>query len=140
MSVPNTTLALALREGGFASAPTPQVPESLAPHLELREVNLPALGPGQVLVEVALSPVNPSDLFFVQGGYGQPRVQGNAAGFEGAQGHERRCQGEGQLPGGVGAGVVHSEAAGDPEAQPRGVVGGGEAGGEVVVAVGGWGG
>lgn len=83
MSTPNTTMALALREGGFASAPTPQVPESLAPHLELREVTLPALGPGQVLVEVSLSPVNPSDLFFVQGGYGQPRVQGNAAGFEG---------------------------------------------------------
>ncbi|MFN4100561.1 MAG: zinc-binding dehydrogenase [Pararhodobacter sp.] len=84
MTIPATTLALALREGGFAPAPTPQVPLSLEPFLELREVPLPALKPGQVLVEVALTPVNPSDLFFVQGGYGQPRVQGQAAGFEGA--------------------------------------------------------
>lgn len=83
MTTPTTTRALALREGGFAAAPTPQVPESLAPFLELREVALPALKPGQVLIEVSLSPVNPSDLFFVQGGYGQPRVQGQAAGFEG---------------------------------------------------------
>jgi NADPH:quinone reductase-like Zn-dependent oxidoreductase len=51
--------------------------------LELTEVALPAPAPGQVVIEVILSPVNPSDLFFVQGGYGQPRVQGQAAGFEG---------------------------------------------------------
>jgi len=80
---PATTLALSLREGGFASAPTPQTPDSLTPHLELTEVALPAPAPGQVVIEVILSPVNPSDLFFVQGGYGQPRVQGQAAGFEG---------------------------------------------------------
>ena len=83
MTHPMTTTALALREGGFAKAPTPQVPDSLAPYLELREVALPPLAAGQVLIEVILSPVNPSDLFFVQGGYGQPRVQGQAAGFEG---------------------------------------------------------
>lgn len=82
-AIPATTLALALREGGFAAGPTPQVPATLEPFLELREVPLPALKPGQVLVEVIQSPVNPSDLFFVQGGYGQPRVQGQAAGFEG---------------------------------------------------------
>ncbi len=83
MTPPTNTLALALREGGFAAAPTPQVPASLAPYLALREVPLPAPGPGQVVIAVILSPVNPSDLFFVQGGYGQPRVQGQAAGFEG---------------------------------------------------------
>lgn len=83
MTLPRTTLALALRDGGYAAAPTPQVPARMADHLELREVALPALAPGQVLVQVGMSPVNPSDLFFVQGGYGQPRVQGQAAGFEG---------------------------------------------------------
>jgi NADPH:quinone reductase-like Zn-dependent oxidoreductase len=83
MTQPTTTLALCLREGGFAAAPTPQVPASLAAHLELAEVALPAPAAGQVVIEVGLSPVNPSDLFFVQGGYGQPRVQGQAAGFEG---------------------------------------------------------
>lgn len=82
-SHPTTTLALALREGGFAAGPVPQIPASLAPYLTLAEVALPALKPGQVLIEVALSPVNPSDLFFIQGGYGQPRTAGQAAGFEG---------------------------------------------------------
>ena len=35
MTTPTTTRALALREGGFASSPMPQVPDSLAPFLEL---------------------------------------------------------------------------------------------------------
>jgi NADPH:quinone reductase-like Zn-dependent oxidoreductase len=82
-SLPQTTLALSLREGGYATRPMPQVPDSLAPFLALAEVPLPALAPGQVLVEVIKAPVNPSDLFFIQGNYGQPRTQGNAAGFEG---------------------------------------------------------
>ncbi len=77
------TQALALREGGFARGPRPQVPEDLHAHLELREVTLPELGAGQVLVVVILSPVNPSDFFYLQGAYGQPRQQGQAAGFEG---------------------------------------------------------
>lgn len=81
--MPDRTLALTLRAGGFAAGPVPQVPDSLIPHLALAEVPLPALKPGQVLIRVALSPVNPSDLFFVQGGYGQPRVQDAPAGFEG---------------------------------------------------------
>ena len=81
--LPDRTRALILRHGGFAAGPVPQVPDSLAPHLELAEVALPPLRAGQVLIRVALSPVNPSDLFFVQGGYGQPRTAGAPAGFEG---------------------------------------------------------
>ncbi|WP_333830254.1 zinc-binding dehydrogenase [Pararhodobacter sp.] len=81
--VAQTTHALALREGGYASGPVPQMPDSLAPFLEYRKITLPAPGPGQVLIEVIMAPINPSDLFFIQGGYGQPRVQGAAAGFEG---------------------------------------------------------
>jgi len=81
--VPQTTLALRLRAGGFAAGPVPQVPDDLSPHLDLGQLTLPALRPGQVLIAVTMSPVNPSDLFFVQGGYGQPRVEGSAAGFEG---------------------------------------------------------
>ncbi|MBN8293109.1 zinc-binding dehydrogenase [Rhodobacter sp. NTK016B] len=77
------TQALALREGGFAKGPRPQVPGDLHAHLELREIELPEPGEGQVLVEVILSPVNPSDFFYLQGAYGQPRQQGHAAGFEG---------------------------------------------------------
>jgi NADPH:quinone reductase-like Zn-dependent oxidoreductase len=83
MSLPRTTTALALREDGYASRPVPQVPPALEPFLELREVPLPDLRDGQVLIEVILAPVNPSDLFYVQGGYGRPRVAGRSAGFEG---------------------------------------------------------
>lgn len=82
--LPGTTLALALREGGYAKGAVPPVPEALAPFLDLRDVALPALAEGQVLIEVIMAPVNPSDLFFIQGGYGQPRAEGVAAGFEGA--------------------------------------------------------
>ncbi len=83
MTHPATTLALALRDGGFAKTPMPQIPAALAPFLELRQVALPPLAAGQVSIRVTAAPVNPSDLFFVQGSYGQPRVQGQAAGFEG---------------------------------------------------------
>ncbi|MCC0076048.1 MAG: zinc-binding dehydrogenase [Rhodobacter sp.] len=83
MTLPSTTLALSLREGGYAREPKPAVPASLAPYLELAEVALPAPAPGQVVIEVTRAPVNPSDLFFIQGVYGQPRTQGQAAGFEG---------------------------------------------------------
>ncbi|MCC5986740.1 MAG: zinc-binding dehydrogenase [Pararhodobacter sp.] len=83
MAHPSRTEALALREDGFAAAPTSAVPGRLDTLVEHREVALPALKPGQVLIEVIMAPVNPSDLFFIQGSYGQPRVQGQAPGFEG---------------------------------------------------------
>lgn len=83
MTNPSRTQALAMREGGYAAAPTPAAPERLDTLLEYGAVALPALRPGQVLIEVIMAPVNPSDLFFIQGSYGQPRVQGQAPGFEG---------------------------------------------------------
>jgi NADPH:quinone reductase-like Zn-dependent oxidoreductase len=81
--LPSHTPALILRAGGFAAGPVPQVPDDLAPHLLQADFALPPLKPGQVLIRVALSPVNPSDLFYIQGGYGQPRTAGVPAGFEG---------------------------------------------------------
>jgi NADPH:quinone reductase-like Zn-dependent oxidoreductase len=83
MTQPRTTTALTLREEGYAKGPAPQVPPTLEPFLELRDIPLPELRDGQVLIEVILAPVNPSDFFYVQGSYGRPRVAGNAAGFEG---------------------------------------------------------
>lgn len=83
MTVSSTTSALVLRQGGYATDAVPQVPPALDPFLELREVTLPALGEGQVLIEVILAPVNPSDLMYVQGSYGRPRTEGSPAGFEG---------------------------------------------------------
>lgn len=83
MTLPATMPALVLREAGFARAAVPPVPLELAEHLELRAMPLPVPGPGQVLIRVGLAPVNPSDLYFIQGGYGQPRQAGAPAGFEG---------------------------------------------------------
>ena len=56
---------------------------TLEPFLTYEEIEEPGLGEGEVRVKVSLASVNPSDEMFIQGLYGQPRVQGNAAGFEG---------------------------------------------------------
>lgn len=76
--------ALILREGGFAAdaVPASQV-RAVDRYLELAETPVPKPGPSQVLIKVRASMVNPSDLAFIQGGYGQPRVKDAPAGFEG---------------------------------------------------------
>lgn len=83
MSNPRTTQALTLRQGGYAVDAAQPVPQALEPFLELREIALPELNEGQVLIEVIQAPVNPSDLMYLQGAYGRARVAGAAAGFEG---------------------------------------------------------
>jgi NADPH2:quinone reductase len=43
--------------------------------LKLAEIPTPPLGPGEALVRVLLSPINPSDLHMVRGRYGyQPKL------------------------------------------------------------------
>jgi NADPH:quinone reductase-like Zn-dependent oxidoreductase len=46
-------------------------------------IAVPRPGPSQVLIKVRLASINPSDVVFIQGRYGQPRVRGRPAGFEG---------------------------------------------------------
>ncbi|MEO0678044.1 MAG: zinc-binding dehydrogenase, partial [Pseudomonadota bacterium] len=77
--------ALLLREGGFASTEgfVGNQLERPGDVLELGQVPRPRLKPGQILVQVRRAAVNPSDIAFVQGFYGQPRVAGAPAGFEG---------------------------------------------------------
>ena len=76
--------AVILREGGYApdALPASQV-RDVARWLEQATVATPAPGVDQVLIKVKAAMVNPSDLAFIQGGYGQPRVEGAPAGFEG---------------------------------------------------------
>lgn len=51
--------------------------------LQLREVPRPVPGAGEILVKVMASPVNPSDVMFVQGLYGIRPNLPSGAGFEG---------------------------------------------------------
>ena len=82
--IPGRMQAVILKQGGYAAdaIPASQVRE-VARWLEQAEVPVPVPGADQVLIRVHASMVNPSDLTFIQGGYGQPRVEGAPAGFEG---------------------------------------------------------
>lgn len=83
-TIPKTMRAIVLKEDGYSpdALPASQVRE-VERYLELAEVPVPEPGPDQVLIKVTAAMVNPSDLAFIQGGYGQPRVKGAPAGFEG---------------------------------------------------------
>src|SRR5260370_39759473 len=52
--------------------------------LTVAEVPVPRPGPGEVLVKVFASPVNPSDLMFVTGNYGFKKPLPTTPGFEGS--------------------------------------------------------
>src|SRR5215471_7737457 len=73
MSLPSTMRAVQLRnyEGK---------PDSLT----VAEVPVPKPGPGQVLVKIFASPVNPSDLMFITGNYGFKKPLPAIPGFEGS--------------------------------------------------------
>jgi NADPH2:quinone reductase len=55
-------------------------PESVA----VVELPVPRPGPGQVLIRVAASPINPSDLMFIRGLYGFKKPLPAVPGFEGS--------------------------------------------------------
>lgn len=82
MTKPETMRALVQLHDGYA--PTAEGPhiESLEPYLEYREIPVPEPRVGQALIRVILANINPSDLHFIKGEYGQPRVAGAPAGFE----------------------------------------------------------
>jgi NADPH:quinone reductase-like Zn-dependent oxidoreductase len=83
MALPATMAALLLKGDGYArEAPTGPL-ETLEPYLEAGTVAVPQPAPSQVLIKVGLSSINPSDIAFIKGVYGQPRKKGQPAGFEG---------------------------------------------------------
>jgi len=75
--------ALVLRHDGFSGRVGGLAIPDLAELLAFERIAVPRAGPGQVLIRVACSPVNPSDLHYIKGEYGQPRRRGTPAGFEG---------------------------------------------------------
>ncbi|APH73792.1 alcohol dehydrogenase catalytic domain-containing protein [Aquibium oceanicum] len=83
MSIPAHMKALLLVNDGYASERADARLEAMAPYVRASEIEVPSPGPSQVLIKVSLASINPSDVMFLKGLYGQPRRQGQPAGFEG---------------------------------------------------------
>ena len=83
MTLPSSMNALILKGHGLAKTREGAVIDTLEPYLEYGSMPVPDPGPGQVLIRIRMASVNPSDLYFIKGEYGQPRIKGAAAGFEG---------------------------------------------------------
>jgi NADPH:quinone reductase-like Zn-dependent oxidoreductase len=84
VEIPETMSALVQQTSGFATEPrSSSIPESLDPLLAVETIPVPQPGSGEVMIRVHMAPVNPSDVSFIAGFYGQPRVAGKPAGFEG---------------------------------------------------------
>ena len=83
MTVPSEMKALLLVGDGYTRTPSGSVLEAMEPYLEEGSIAVPTPGPTQVLIKVGLASINPSDVMFVKGQYGQPRAKGQPAGFEG---------------------------------------------------------
>ncbi|MFD1986003.1 zinc-binding dehydrogenase [Mesorhizobium newzealandense] len=83
MTVPSEMKALLLVGDGYTRTPIGSVLEAMEPYLEEGSIAVPTPGPTQVLIKVSLASINPSDVMFVKGQYGQPRAKGQPAGFEG---------------------------------------------------------
>ncbi|MEM6932387.1 MAG: alcohol dehydrogenase catalytic domain-containing protein [Pseudomonadota bacterium] len=84
MNLPNTMQALTINAGGFAQeAGIGPYLDAFDPYLSLAECPVPSPGQGQVVVRMRTAAINPSDIHFVKGEYGIPRVAGMVAGFEG---------------------------------------------------------
>ena len=83
MTLPASMNALILKGHGFAPTREGAAIQTLEPYLEYGALPVPKPGPGEVLVRMRMASVNPSDLYFIKGEYGQPRIKGAAAGFEG---------------------------------------------------------
>lgn len=82
--IPESFAALLQKQDGYTSTPVGHIQyDSFDDYLDMGEVAVPELDPGQVLIAMTLASINPSDLHFLKGEYGQPRIQGKAAGFEG---------------------------------------------------------
>ncbi len=78
-----TMRALIQTNDGYSRTPSESRLEAMEPYVEPAEVAVPEPGASQVLIKVRLASINPSDVMFVKGLYGQPRRKGQPAGFEG---------------------------------------------------------
>ncbi|WP_282168327.1 alcohol dehydrogenase catalytic domain-containing protein [Ruegeria atlantica] len=82
-TLPPNMFAIIQTHDGYSGSATGPFIEDAADWLAEAELPVPEPGPGQVLIKLRTASVNPSDLHFIKGEYGQPRVKGTPAGFEG---------------------------------------------------------
>jgi len=83
-NTPDRIVALLQAQDGYNPDPVGHIRfDSFDPYLRLDEIDVPELAEAQVLVEMTMAAINPSDLHFLKGEYGQPRQVGRPAGFEG---------------------------------------------------------
>ena len=83
MTIASEMKALLLVGDGYARQPSGSALEAMEPYVRPGVIGVPVPEATQVLIKVSLASINPSDVMFVKGLYGQPRVQGQPAGFEG---------------------------------------------------------
>ena len=83
MTLPHSMNALVQLHDGYSGTQTGITFDSMEPFIDRRELPVPQIAEGQVLIRVRLANINPSDLHFIKGEYGQPRRKGYPAGFEG---------------------------------------------------------
>lgn len=81
--LPEMMTAVLQTEDGYSGKSEGPAITNAAMYLETATVPVPTPGKGQVLIRLRAASVNPSDLHFIKGEYGQPRIKGTPAGFEG---------------------------------------------------------
>lgn len=82
MTLPDTMKALIQLHDGYAGTQTGPNITDMTPFVALQDVPMPSPEVGQVVIKVHLAAVNPSDIHFIKGEYGQPRIKDAPAGFE----------------------------------------------------------
>lgn len=82
-NLPETMFAALQLEDGYSGQATGPVIDDAELYLRAAEVPVPTPSDSQVVVKMIASVVNPSDLHFIKGEYGQPRRKDFPAGFEG---------------------------------------------------------
>ena len=82
-SPPETMRALIQNEDGYSGRSEGPSISDAALYLTEAQIPVPTPAKGQVLIKLRVASVNPSDLHFIKGEYGQPRRKGVPAGFEG---------------------------------------------------------
>lgn len=81
--IPNEMQAVIQLEDGYSGKAEGPFIHDAADYVTDAAINVPEVGDKQVLIKMIASVVNPSDLHFIKGEYGQPRRKGVPAGFEG---------------------------------------------------------